>query len=173
MRMSQNAFSLQFVPVVRKGENLELIKNDTDILGYFRVLYIEQLPQVDSDFGSINKESSTGDTEITNLYMPDGELAQYHCICLDDLELTISQPKAKKRFAAKNVVHALTALAQQVAPNLSAFFVWEDEKVYFDAKNPTKYNRKRNRVRFIGFRFILEKLTVKPGVFTTIPIEGA
>lgn len=166
------AFPENFEPVVRKGENVELIKNDKDVLGYFVVKYVEPLPRKVHTFGSINAETSAGDAEVTDLYMPDGELAQYRMTVLDDVEVTISQPKAKKRHATKSFVHTITPFIQQVAPHLTQFFVFEDEQVFFDVKNPTKYNRFNHRIMFYGWRFVLEKIA-KPATFTSIPIEGA
>lgn len=168
--MVQDAFSLDFVPTVRVGENLELRKNDTDVLGYYRVKYIEPLPHKVHNFGAISAGSSTGDAEVSDLYMPDGELAAYEITPLDDVEITISQPKAKKRYAAKSYVHYITPLTPAVQARL---FMWEDEKVYFDVKNPTRYSRDKLRALYHGWRFVCEKLDVKPPQFTTIPVEGA
>lgn len=167
------AFPESFEPVVRKGDNVELLKSDKDILGYYTVKYIEPLPRKQHDFGAINNETSSGDTEVTDLYMNDGELAQYRMILLDDMEVTISQPKAKKRHATKSYVHTMTPYTVQAAPHLTQFFIFEDEKVFFDVKNPTKYVRGIHRIMYLGWRFILEKLPSKPATFTSIPIEGA
>lgn len=170
---TQNAFGEGFTPVVRVGENLELQKSDTESLGYYKVLYIEPLPHHVHDFGALNTVASTGDTEVTDLYMPDGELAQYWIVPLDDIEVTVSQPKARKRYATKNYVHIITPFIWQVAPQLTRIYMWEDEKVYFDVKNPTKYNRAMHRFLTFGWRLILKKLSAKPPQSTPIPIEGA
>lgn len=171
--MAQDAFGMDFTPPVRVHENIELIKNDKDVLGYYTVKYIEPLPQKVHDFGAVSTEASTGDAEVTDLYMSDGELACYQMIPLDDCKITVSQPKAKKRYATKSYVHIATPFVNQVSPLQSRIFIWEDEKVFFDVKNPTKYNRLMHRIMFHGWRLILEKLTAKPPQFTTIPIEGA
>jgi len=172
--MGQDAFGWEFIPPVRKGEKLELIKNDTDVLGHYRVKYIEPLPHKVHNFGAINAESNpaTAEVEVTDLYMPDGELACYQMIPLDDVELTVGQPKAKKRYATKNYVHKVTPFVNQIGAVKTRIFVWEDEKVWFTPKNPTKYNRLMHRVMFHGWRLILEKTTPEPP-YTTIGIEGA
>lgn len=173
--MAQDAFSIEFVPPVRVGENLELRKNATDIYGYGTVKYIEQLPEKIHDFGAITAGSTTSDQEITDLYMPDGELAAYQLVPLDDEEITVSQPKSQKRFAGKSYVHIITPFSSQVNPsgNQRRIFVWEDEKVYFDVKEPTRYNRQRHRVLYHGWRIILGTLTqTKPPQVTVVPVEG-
>lgn len=171
--MVQDAFGIDFTPTVRVGEVLELRKSDKDVLGYFTVQYIEQLPKYLKDFGAISAGGTTGDTDMTDLYMPDGELAAYQMVPMDDVEVTVSQPKAKKRYAAKNYVHVITSFISQVMPQQTRFWIWEDEKVYMDVKNPTRYARQRHRVLFYGWRFVLQRLAARPPVFTTIPIEGA
>lgn len=167
------AFPETFEPIVRKGDNVELIKSSKDVLGYYKVKYIEPLPEKIHDFGAINAETDNGDQEIDDLYMSDSEFAQYRILLLDDMHITVSQPKAKKRYGTKSYVHVITPRIQQTAPHLTQIFVFEDEKIFFDARNPTKYNRLKHRILLYGWRFILEKLASKPQTYTTIPIEGA
>jgi len=169
-----DAFQTEFLPVVRKGENLELINSDTGkVVGYYHVNYIEQLPEKIHDFDSIATEASDEDQEVTDLYMKDKQLAQYRIIPLEDIEITISQPKSKKRFATKSYIHKITARTNQIAPHLTSLFVFEDEKIFFTVKNPTKYTRPMNRILYYGWRFCVTKLPTAPPVFTTIPVEGA
>jgi hypothetical protein len=168
----EDAYSVEFTPPVKKGQKLELIKSDTELLGYYRVKYIEPLPKKVHDFGAIDAEATSGDVEVTDLYMSDGELACYQMIPLDDVEITISQPKAKKRYATKSYVHTISPIVNQVSPLHTRIFVWEDEKIFFNVKNPTRYNRPMHRVMFYGWRLILEKTTPEPP-YTTIEIEGA
>lgn len=168
------AFEPQFKPVVLPGENVEIIKSSApDVLGYYRVKYIEQLPGVTYNFGTVSSESTSGDKEITNLYMKDGEFAQYRAYVLSDIEVTVKQPKAKTRFTGKNYTHKIDAFTHQRDPTLkeTEMFVWEDEKVWLDAKNPTKRDLPLCRIVFFGFRFVVEKIA-KPPKFTTIAIEG-
>jgi len=169
-----DAFPTEFIPIVRKGENLELVKSDTgEVVGYYNVTYIEQLPEKIHNFGSLAAETSADDQEVTDLYMKDNQLAQYRLIPLDDEEITVSQPKSKKRFATKSYVHKITARTCQIAPHLTQLFVLEDEKIFFTVKNPSKYTRPMHRILYYGWRFCLTKLPTPPPVYTTIPVEGA
>lgn len=169
-----DAFQTEFLPIVRKGENLELIKSDTGaVVGYYTVNYIEQLPEKIHDFNSIATEASDEDQEVNDLYMKDLQLAQYRIIPLEDVEITISQPKSKKRFATKSYVHKITIRTNQIAPHQTSLYVFEDEKIFFTVKNPTKYTTPMNRILYYGWRFCLTELTEPPPVYTTIPVEGA
>lgn len=169
------AFQPEFKPIARVGENI--LCQPEDKYGYFKVLYLEPLPEIVHDFGPLDPDSETGDKEVTALYMPDGELAQYRIIPLDDIIITsLKQPLAKTRWSAKNVNFQLTKTSLQqlmTSPmHISEIFVFEDEKVYFNVKNPTQYRQEKNRVKFIGFRYKLEKLRAKPPVYTVVPVEG-
>lgn len=173
--MAQDFYSMDFTPPVRVGENLKLVKNAAELLGYGTVKYIEPLPFKVHNFGAIATEASTSDQEVTDLYMKDGELAIYQMIPLDDEEITVSQPKAQKRYATKDYVHIITPFIQQISPLHTRVAVWEDEKIFFDVKNPTKYNRLIHRVLYHGWRVILGELSKTPpqAPATVVPVEGA
>jgi len=169
------AFQPEFKPIARVGENV--LCQPEDKYGYFKIIYIEPLPEIVHDFGPLDPDTGTGDKEITALYMPDGEMAQYRIIPLDDIVITaLKQPLAKTRWSAKNVNFQLTKTSlQQVMTSpmhIAEIFVLEDEKVYFNVKNPTQYRQLKNRAKFIGFRYKLEKLTARPSVYTVVPVEG-
>ena len=166
------AFEERLSPSVQIGDNLELIPEDHPKRGFYRVEYIEQIHPIDYDFGSIAAETEGTDTEIDDLYVNDLELAEYVVYLIDDLELTVKQPFAKTRFKTKGKVTPITKLAPQLDPYLSRnrVFVIEDEKIYFLPKNPTKYGRPSNKVRFQGWRYILTKLVEKPEKYARIPV---
>ena len=166
------AFEERLSPSVQIGDNLQLLPEDHPKSGYYRVEYIEALHLISHDFGSISSETETADTEISNLYMDDLELGEFVISLIDDIELMIKQPFAKTRFKTKSLVTRITKLATQLDPFLSRnrVFVIEDEKIYFVAKNPTKYARPSNKVSFQGWRYILTKLDVKPDRYARIPV---
>ena len=172
--MEPKPFREVFEPVVRVKENLELIPEDHPKHGYYKVLYIEQLPEFIHDFGSIAGEGSVADVKVENIYMPDSELAQYRFHPIDDLEIKIKQPSGISRFKTKHKWLAVTSRTHQQAPKmyLSEFFVIEDEGVYFTVTNPAKSTTKKSRVKFFGWRFVLEKLAEKPDRYTPIPVGG-
>ena len=76
--MSQNAYAPSFEPVVKIGENVKIVKGgtDKDVIGIFRVKYIEPLPEKKHDFGVINANTSVENQEVADLYLNDSEFAQ-------------------------------------------------------------------------------------------------
>ena len=46
--------------------------------------------------------------------------------------------------------------------SMSQFFTFEDEKVYVDLKNPTNDTITMERIKLMGFKYVLEKLEEKP-----------
>ena len=171
--MSQNAFAPSFEPIVKVGENVKIIKGgtDKDVIGLFRVKYIEPLPEKKHDFGAIAANTSLENQEVTDLYLSDGEFAQYRLLPLEDMEITVVQPAGKTRFATKAYANKITPLTAQIAPHLNQVFVYEDEAIKFTIKNPTNYQRLMHRILYSGWRYILEKIwAVKdPGPIPQIP----
>jgi len=167
--LTEGAFREIFEPIVKVRENIRLLPVGT----FWEVLFVEPLHPIEYDFGSINAGASTGDTEITDLYMREGELAQYRVILLDDITITVKQPKAKTRYATEEKVTEISPFSHQIFKTMhpNEIFIFEDEKCYFVAKNPTRYNRDVNRVRFIGWKFVLKSIA-QPEKWTDIPIEG-
>jgi len=173
------AFQLEFVPIAKVEENVGLYQYVAKKKArYFMVKFIEPLNPVEHDFGGLAAESSTGDQEVPNdrLYLPDLEMGQYLVIPLDDVYIKVKQPLAKSRWVTKGQITELRKRYYSYEPlkhmNLGQIFVFEDEKVFFDVRNPIKYPILKSRVIFPGFRFVLEELEVRPERFTWVPIEG-
>jgi len=164
------AFRLEFEPVVKPGENIAV--QFADKIEYYLVEHVEPLQPIVHDFGSIAAETEEEDKEVEGLYMPDGEIGQYRFLLLDDFEVEVKQPKAKSKWTTEKVTTRVTYANQWLDPTLakSELFVFEDEKVYFDVKNPTKVARTVNRALFFGFRLKIKPIP-KPPVYTTISVE--
>jgi hypothetical protein len=168
-------YSESFEPIVKIRENIRLLPDDHPKHGYYTVEYIEPLRSITYDFGSIAPETEGSDTEIENLYMPDGEMAQYRYVLLEDFTLKIKQPLTKTRYATDVVVTTVSKMDQSVplgnkVPR-NELFVIEDEKVYFVPLNPTKYPRYRARIKFEGYRYVIRPIP-KPDKWTDITVGG-
>lgn len=164
-----------YEPVAKVGDNIKLEPPDHPKAGFYRVLYAEVLHEIQHDFGALASGADTGDQEITNLYMPDNELAQYRIYCVDDFKLKVKQPLAKTRFPTDKLVTEITAFSHQLTqPKLhrNEVFVIEDEKIIFVATNLTKYSTYVNRLKAIGYRYVLEKLPAAVAPFTAVSIGG-
>jgi hypothetical protein len=168
-----NASTIENSPVVSEGQNL-LVLPQVDY-GYFKVLYIEALPGITVDLGAIAAGAETSNVEIVEIYVNDGEIAQYEIQVLDDVELKLKQPLADTRFVAKTSTCTINLLNRDANPtkNMNKIFVFEDDKVFIQAKNPTRYTTPTSRVRFMGWRFMVEKLPSPVSPYTAIPCKGA
>jgi hypothetical protein len=164
-----------FEPVAKVGDNLWLLPGDHPKSGYYRVLFVEPIFEIQHDFGTLAAGGSVEDVEIEDLYMADNELAQYRLQLLDDFKVKVKQPLAKTRFGTDKLITEITAFSQQLAqPELhrNEIFVIEDEKVLFTATNPTKYTSVKNRMRAFGYRYVLEKLPAPVTPFTAVNVGG-
>jgi hypothetical protein len=171
------AYAEPFQPVAKPLENLCLIKSGAQVQGYYVCKYVEPLPEHTYDFApsaGIAAGETDSENEISDLYLDDLQLGQYRFYVVDDIQVSVRQPLAKTKWTTKGVKEMLSPFTQQVFRGLQHMdiFVWEDEKVYFDAKNPTKYTIYKARVRYIGYHYILAKLEKAPEKFTIVPIEA-
>lgn len=168
-------FREQFEPVVNVGENVELLplsKNQ-----YVKVDYIEPLPRLEIQLPALVAGVETADTEITQLYMENGEFAQFRILPVDpDVFITFfAQPRAQRHWATKNSVWQ--SIADFADPrmnpavekyNLNEFFQLEDEGLWMRflsiLGSPTP------RIEVYGFRYCFSTLKDKPALITPIPV---
>ena len=168
-----HAYSLQFEPVARVGENIRILPDGIEGAGYYRVAFLEPIHPIVKDFGALAAGGDTGDQEVSELYMQDGELAQYRIILLDDVEVLIKQPATKERFSTKVGATRLTYQGQFIRPGSHEIFVFEDSpKVKFVVYNPGLAPIPTSRLMFIGFRYKLERLERPPDRWTAVTIGG-
>ena len=166
------AYAETFEPIVKEGENVRLLPEDHPKAGFYRVKYVEPLHEIQYDFGTIAAGGESGDKEINNIYMPDNELAQYWIIVLDDIEVEVKQPKAKTRYVTDKKVTKITYFTQQISPYRNVVWVIEDEKIFFNASNPTRSSIPRARIKLFGWRYVLEPLAERPEKYATVYVGG-
>lgn len=169
------AFQEEFVPIAKPNENIAVIgargKNN---IKYYRVVAVEPLPLFEKDFGAINAGETLREKEVEELYVNEGQLAQYRIRLVDDVELYIKQPKSDTKFSTKKGTFKITRdIAGTDFVNLTEFYVFEDQTVLFDVKNPSSTtNLTQSRVQFAGFKYILEELKEKPDKYTVIAVQA-
>jgi hypothetical protein len=160
---------LENEPVCLVGENLLVLPKDK--YGFYRVEWIEELNDVDHDFGTAAAETELTEAEVSGLYMSDGEIAGWRIKPIDDVEVKLSQPQAIGRWKTKELKTALKSATD--FRKRGFIFIFEDEKAYFAVKNPTKYSVQRTLVRFKGlYRYVVKKLDKEVTPYTTIVVEG-
>lgn len=165
-------FEPELKPVQRENGFIKVLpKGD-----FFKVLYVEPLVEVPpKDHGSIAAETTLSNQEFTDLYMNDLELGQYRLVPLDDILVSVKQPRAITRFTNKNVTGRASQFSApptwSLRYNLAELFVFEDSNLFVDIENPTKYAQQRTRVQPIGFRYVLETSTPVQQ-YVALPTEG-
>lgn len=171
-------YQVEFLPLVKVEENIGLyLRQKRKIVEkFFSVRFIEPLQPIIYDFGALNGESSSGDTEVTTLYMPDLEVAHYRIVPLDDVAVKMKEPLAITRWTTDKAITLLQKppLSLEILKALQhgEFFIYEDEKAFFDVTNPTKHRQLKNRLMFPGWRYVVEELPAKPAKWTWVPVEG-
>ena len=167
-------------PVAKIGENIIFTPLNSYAYKsgrplFYKIAYIEPIPAVFKDFGTVSASSSITNQEVTDLYMDDNQLAQYRVIPIDDIEVAINQPQAMARFTTKSYTSYVSKLTDP--HSFLEFFVFEDNnKPYFKITNPHDWDIAKSRVKFIGWKYILVPKLVKtendiPNAFTAIPLE--
>ena len=165
--MGGYAFKEEFEPVALPNEKICLLPDKK----YYRVVYVEQLPVVEKDFGAITAGNTLTDQEITELQMNKNELVQVRIEIVDDIEITVKQPKSVTRFTTKTTTFKINKYVSLT--NLSEIFSFEDTpKIYFDVKNISGGDLSQSRIRFYGFKYVLEPLTEVPERATYVPVKG-
>ena len=151
-------------PVAHIGQNILVYK--TKHYELFRVLYREGIPPstpLMRDFGAIAAgATSAGNSMQAELEMPDFQLGQFRIQCLDDLRVTIWQPRAVGRFQSKNIVAQVTAYTTIYDPcsHITEFTVFEDTWPFFDVMNPRAVATIQARVIMWGFKYVLDRIQI-------------
>jgi len=164
----------EFEPIALPGEYIKVIgaggKNNVK---YFRVIAIEPLPVYEHDFGSINAGETKEKQEVQALYVPRGQLAQYRVRVIDNIRLYMYQPRSDSKFTTKKAKFYISPeIAGTDFVNLTEFYVFEDQSVYFDVENPGTSNLSNARVQFAGFKYVLEEVKEEPERYTTVAVQA-
>lgn len=159
-------------PVAGVGEHI-LVRRVKNYYMY-RVLYREGLPPsapLMRDFGAVAAAATTAGVSLqTPLEMDDFHLGQFRVKVLEDIRLTIWQPRSIGRFQTKNIISQITKFTEIVDPcgHMTELFTFEDEWPFVDINNPTDYNLAVSRVLFYGFKYVLDKV----GEYTEAQLPG-
>ncbi len=165
------AYAKEFVPVAEHGQFIKLIPENA----FYRVVWIEPLPRIDIDFGSLGA-GGEAERELTELYMPDLSLAQYRFIPVT-ANVWVKEfwsPRAKRMWVTKGDYASLTSAqdyADTVVESLQTteFFQWQDKKKYMRVRAEAAVPA--SVVRFYGFRLLLEEVGAQEK-YTTVPTEA-
>jgi len=171
--MERHAFHPEEIkPIALVDEYLQVY--DEGEWKYFKVTYIEPIQPFQRDFGSLAAGTTTGDKDIEELKLGVGWCAIVRVVLVDDLQVTVKQPKAKTRYVVGEKISTyLTALNEVLGlRHLTELCILEDRVPIFDIKNPTKYDVPISRVVFYGLKMEVEELPTKPERYATLEATG-
>ena len=161
-----------FEPVVKPRENVRLVPPpERDTREYFQVQYIEPVYVYIHNFGTLAAGQKTNITEISDLDLYENELGQWRLLLLDDVEVTVRQPRGVERGTTKVVSTKVTPHLILIDRSLKSteIYTFEDKyRVYLVVENPTNYTI-TPRILFFGWKFRLKPIP-KPAKWTDIPI---
>ncbi len=146
-------------PVCLAGENVLLAGRQGFTL--YTVAYIEPLSRsapLVQDLGSLAPGVPSALTSTENyLDAAYGQLQQIRVRVLDDINVTIYQPQAQARQANQNITALINAFGALYDPDdhMSEFFIFEDQRPYVQAVNPTQYTNTKSRLSYYGYKYVL------------------
>ena len=147
------------------GVNESLLVHRQNMWFLYRVTGVEAVhpsPALIVDTGAVNAAATTRDQSLqTPLELGEFELGQFRMRVLDDVRLTLYQPRQAGRFTVKRA-QATVTLASRIADpcgHLSELYVYKDEYPYMDVNNPTDSNLLITRATFWGFRYKVQELS--------------
>lgn len=147
-------------PVVDPGQQVLLAFQGAYHL--YVVAFIEQMPTSHTMVANLGAPAAGAALAQFNtqniLDMNYGEVGQFRCAVLDDIHAILSQPAATNRWANRNIVARLNAYQALEDPcgHTSEFYIFEDQRIFITATNPTGYALAQARVRFWGIKYVLE-----------------
>ena len=168
--MRRGLFTLEFEPVVQIGDIVKLIPKPEPEIEFWEIVWIEAVPEVIKDFGSISASTEKELTKVTELELNKREFGQWRIELLDDIEITEIRYGGKTVTPMWSLKSGLGKLSARAMNLMTEFFTWEDKEIWFKVKNPTKYSISTSRVLFRGYVFQVKPYMAKPPAYTRIPL---
>jgi len=163
-----------FEPVVQIGERVLLLTSAGNI--FARVTWIEPVPFLEVETNSISP-GQTIDREMEEIYVEDGEFAQYRFIIETDNIVLVkhSAPRAVTYYATKNAYPTIPWASSygMIEPlknfQLTEFYQYKDESRYMSFMN-TGGTATTAKIVFFGYIFEFEEIEGAPEKpYTAIP----
>ena len=149
-------------PACKIGHNLGIYSQGA--YRFFRVLYIEGLPpspQLTQNLGAITAGSSTSAIEITVVNAQEGSLIQARAAVVDDIEVSLSQVRGTGRYVTDTQQARISLFTGGMDPYhamTTMFIIGKNRQVYATGYNQTDYDAAQARVKFWGYRYIIDRL---------------
>lgn len=167
----------EFRPIVQSRMNIRIMPERD--YGFFVVDGVEPTGKLSYDFGeTISGGKESEGLEFDELYMGRNELAQWRIWLIDDIEINLNLiGRSATRGSTKYDVTTAYSFSMDTNhyDSQSQFFTFQDEKIFFDVKNPTQTSISQERVVLMGFKYSLTEIDVekerKPDRWTDVPMK--
>ena len=155
----------EFEPIGLPGHTIQIHKSDAEF--GIRITAVGFMPSLRYDYGPLS--ANADQTEIANLEMRSGELAQWRFVVLDDFEVEMSHPGTQKQWQTRNASTRMRPIPvdskdwgplERFMFGASEFFVYENETPRFDLKVLTSSGSAatQGHMEFYGIRYKFTKL---------------
>jgi len=162
----------EFEPVVSPRMNVRVLPD----YGFYRVLTVEPIGIIIKDFGeTLAPGTEARNKELQEVYMQDNELAQWRIWVLDPVGIKLKVVGQERlRGSTKYSTSVLYSFSPDTNEDdgVSQFFSYEDEKIYVDIANLTYDILTTQRIKLMGYKYVLEKLEEEPEIYTDIPFAS-
>jgi len=169
-------YGTEFQPVVKLFENIGVYTTEGK-WKYFQVAFIEPLPPSEDlikDFGAIAAGGSVSATDVTELELYENQIGQYRYFPLDDIMITVTQPRAITRYSIKAKKVRVSMLSEVYDPSLRSteLYVFEDDYPQMAIENNGPIAVTQSRVQFFGYRIVGDPLPEKPDKVAFVTASG-
>lgn len=184
MSVHLGQYSVYLEPLAKVGENLYVAKEGLNYSGYYRIKYIEPLPEMilqlavaaPNGFGvalaagvASPAVMNTVGTRTAQLNQRANTFAIFEIELLDDFNLLIFQPPSDGKYVGQYATWNISLATAE--PQLRRFAIFEDREFAFVAQNPTALPITSFRINFKGYKYLVEKLSSVPDKWTALFTE--
>ena len=147
------------------GPNENLLVHRDNLWFLYRVTGVEAVQPSDGmvvSWGAIGAGLSITDQSLqTPLELGSAELGQFRIRPLDDIRITVYQPRQAGRFTVKRVQSQVSLPGRINDPcgHLTEFYAYRDEYPFVDVNNPADVGLVTARALLWGFRYKVEELS--------------
>ena len=164
-------YKVEFEPLVLIGENVAIAKSlDESKWEYYKVKYIEPF-FIDYTSGTITNGSTLENVKIDDMKLQDNEVGQVRVLVQNDgFLIGVKLPSATSKYTTKETATTFDKWVSDNYPHLTEMFYMSDTIPVFSITNNSGADGSCE-LRIVGFRYVLEKLPMKPSKYTVIYVE--
>lgn len=169
-------FSWHFEPVVQPLEYVKIVPPLRRNEEFYEVEWVEAIPYVEINFGSLTAAEETMDKELEYLYVGKYEVAQYRFRVLTSglqvIALRRGGQKAQSLWVTNKTIGMVpygyedATIVQRL--QTTEFYQPENDETWITLKNVSGGDLSETKLAFYGYVFVLKPVDFKPSVYKPI-----